>query len=88
MLGGLNYIYIILPQYPIFDKKGRIVSYRGSMKIKSGAGQRLIVNAFVTRTGILEGSEDVFISRNKKRPENYHYEMNSDHYEVCTLFLM
>ena len=76
----------------MFDKKGRLMRYMGSMGIKSGAGQRLIVNGFIDRHGFLKGlepwtgsqlgdSRDVFIS-GKKQHVDYHQEMNSKYYAV------
>ena len=39
----------------MFDKAGRLVRYMGSMRIKSGAGQCLIVNSFIDKNGFLKG---------------------------------
>ena len=54
-------------------------SWKGGLKVPCGSGQRLIVNDIGSKDGFLANCREVFVG--KKNTQDYHNEMNGDHFE-------
>ena len=69
-------------QWSEHDKDGKFVGFKGSMKQKYSADEKVILNHFMTKNGFINGSCDFFIKSNNSN--DYIHEMNHYHEYVRT----